>query len=114
MIFDFGEWKLAIQFDIGSYSRKALLWQLRQDGRRAIFSFKTGLGRVLEEGESAREDEPFTIPDGAMQAIMDGLWEHGFRPKDRRYENEASLMKNHLEDMRKLVFKDFPTERSES
>lgn len=49
---------------------------------------------------------------GILQSMMDMLWEKGIRPQDKRYPEEIELLKgqmklqdNHLQDMRKLVFK---------
>ena len=49
--------------------------------------------------------------DDVLQAFMDGLWEKGMRPKERRHEMEIALFQDklklqdsHLQDMRRLVF----------
>jgi len=40
-----------------------------------------------------------------LQALCDSLDEFGIHPKSRRYKKEVDLMKYHLEDMRRLVFR---------
>jgi hypothetical protein len=39
-----------------------------------------------------------------VKDMFNALWDDGIRPKERRYETEMSLVNNHLQDMRKLVF----------
>lgn len=48
-----------------------------------------------------------SISDIEAQAFMDRLWYCGFRPS-RRFDsaNILSVVQNHLEDMRRLVFPD--------
>lgn len=105
---DFGEWKLVFGSDPGYMQERCVLWQNRADGRAAYFSFKTGICTILEGGERVPDDAFISLRPEILQGIMDGLWERGVRPKDRRYENELDLMKNHLEDMRRIALKGVP------
>ena len=58
--------------------------------------------------------KPFPLPEPtarfdrkAVQLMFDMLWEEGFRPKDGTGDGgHMAAMSYHLEDMRKLVFKD--------
>lgn len=83
-------------------------WELR-----AICRGGPGKMRVLYPDQTLREVEkgvivePFAVlPEESLQSLADVLYAKGFRPKARRYEEEAALLRAHLEDMRRLVFKE--------
>lgn len=47
----------------------------------------------------------FQLLPEQLQALADGLADKGFLPKQRRFAEEITLLRDHLEDMRRLVFK---------
>lgn len=53
---------------------------------------------------------PFiTLHKQTMQTLFNRMWELGFRPKDGTGNSgHIEALKYHLEDMRKLVFKEIP------
>lgn len=57
---------------------------------------------TLEEGEFAPAF--MTLPEDAMQQIMNQMWNAGFRPSVEGSEGELTATKKHLEDMRTIVF----------
>ena len=40
------------------------------------------------------------------EALMTMLWSEGIRPRDWGHEGQVEALKNHLEDMRTLVFRE--------
>ena len=53
------------------------------------------------------DDELLSISQETAQQIFNGLWQAGFRPKDGTGNSgHMSALAYHLEDMRRLVFKD--------
>ena len=72
------------------------------------FLVADGIKRVrLAPGELAPKFIELPIMEGYAQSLFDALWEVGFRP----HNGESSVahvnaINDHLQDMRKLVFKD--------
>src|SRR5262245_48757752 len=78
--------------------------------------FAPGRIRILQPDGSTLERSSYEPLDSAIQAtfrltreqlqsVADGLAEKGIVPNQRRFAQEIDLMENHLEDMRRLVFK---------
>ena len=64
---------------------------------------------VMEHNpDPSREMKPsFTLPITEAQKLMDDLWDCGLRPSEGTGSAGAlAATQKHLEDMRKLVFKD--------
>lgn len=63
---------------------------------------------VMEKRDPGMYVDPFITMSGEeMQSLFNTLWSQGFRPKDGTGNSgHIEAMKYHLEDMRKLVFKD--------
>lgn len=65
--------------------------------------------KVIKDGE---EWEPWLVLNGrtagmVIPELLDALLEFGFQPKEKKLtDEEKTAMKYHLEDMRRLVFKD--------
>lgn len=64
------------------------------------------LKKKFNRHQSYLVNEPTFMLEGNMaQSLMDSMWKIGVRPNSgRRYEEEMALVKNHLDDMRTLVF----------
>ena len=73
-----------------------------------------GTVRDINETEEIPKECFWPIPEETWQGILDAIWERGLRPKDRRYENEAELLKAHLRDMRHIAFGSFGKKPPES
>jgi hypothetical protein len=96
-------WHCEIRRATRSFDEEITFWKengndcdVLQSDLKTIKTFKPG---TEFNGCTLRLDEE------KLELIFNRLWENGFRPKDRRYENEMSIINNHLQDMRKLVFK---------
>ncbi len=51
------------------------------------------------------------LKDGDAQRLMDDLWDSGFRPTEGSGSAGAmGAVQEHLKDLRRIVFKDFPKE----
>lgn len=65
---------------------------------------------LLERGpeyDGVTPEITFSLPMGECQALMDRLWQIGLRPSEGTSSAGAlAATQKHLEDMRKLVFKE--------
>ncbi len=89
-------WKVWIAYDTDRDR------EVMRIGRRAGPSSREYLcpdGRVvtLERGTLIPEEAIWNVPMETFQAIMDALWARGIRPEDRRHEEEAKLLREHLD-----------------
>lgn len=80
----------------------------RFGGGRVRFLQPNGTTMEQADDEVVRDDvsPTFRLRRDQIQALVDGLADKGFTADGRRFPKEMDLMKAHLEDMRKLVFKD--------
>lgn len=79
-----------------------LIEMRKSDGSRAIVS-NVVFDEVIKQDAPVRES--LSISDTAAQALMDNLWECGYRPTEGK--GSAGAMRateRHLEDMRKIAF----------
>ena len=105
--FEFGEWELMVGDDFNYSAPIAVLWKFEKpDGRKFAFCWNDGSVKEVPHGETAPKEAILKLSNTILQAMMDGLWKRGLRPKDRRYEMEIELKDQHLQDMRRLVFKE--------
>lgn len=104
--FGFGEWTFGIQDEMASGRTLAALWRKNPDGTRDVFCWNGTVQRVPQD-KVTPEKGILNLDRSMLQGMMDGLWGLGIRPNDKRYEEEAKLRDAHLQDMRKIVFKDF-------
>jgi len=107
---DMGEWEIGFEESIYRTEIKVLIWKHLGNGKDLLLR----PGGEFETVESNAEipGPSFTLLPGMVQGLMDALWKRGVRPKDVRYERELDLMKNHLEDMRDLVFLGTPIKKA--
>ncbi len=103
---NFGDWVFRIVDDIQQFSWKAVLFRQTRDGSD-VFTWD-GKCHHIPPNEKFPDGAAIDFSPDMLQALMDGLWKFGTRPHDKRYEEEAKLRDAHLQDMRKLVFKDIP------
>ena len=113
MRIDAGEWHVSIEepsFEFRDPTIKVYVWH-DVDDRNAHVLQPDGSMVKLDYASCLDSATPtFVMPGGGMQAMLDALWERGFRPKSRRYEEETKLLREvmetqgrHLDDMRKLA-----------
>jgi len=76
-------------------------------GRRYVVMPPTFEAKTVEPGEFV-EDATFTFEMDLAQSLFNALWEIGVRPSEpqRDHGGELAALRFHLEDMRRLVFKD--------
>lgn len=60
---------------------------------------------VMKEHVSGMRMDPFvSLNDIEAQMLMDSLYDAGLRPSQIAVKKDVDAMKNHLEDMRRIVF----------
>ena len=100
--------KVKISYDPDFLGMK--VWLYEDNGSSLIVAEPVNL--VMREVELTREIEPtftFNKQKGHefLQSLVNALVEVGFKPDEIKAHNkEIEAIKNHLEDMRKLVFND--------
>lgn len=84
---------------------RVLIEEPGMDGQRRVVE---PMQLTLKEVQRGDYCEPTMQLDAmAAQSLMDALWEAGLRPTEARYPNDhVNALRDHLADMRKLVFKD--------
>lgn len=79
-------------------SRQVFDFYLVHGGQYAAdFQFK-------EIPDGQRVSPSFSLSEGAMQGLMDALWNSGVRPTNPRKEGSLEIMERHLNDMRAIAF----------
>lgn len=75
---------------------------------RVRFLQPDGSTREQDSNEAIRDEikPTFRLRKDQIQSLVDGLADKGFLPSGRRFQQESDLMRAHLEDMRRLVFKE--------
>lgn len=82
-----------------------------QDGMPTAIATAVTL-QTVTLGELKEATAPLlTIDDSAAQRLMDELWHCGIRPKEVGAIGALAATERHLNDMRRLVFKDTPIDR---
>ena len=102
MFFELGKWVFATQDNFLNGGIDCLLFSQENSGHRSVMNPNGSFTR-LPVGDPAKSPS-MTLSYTQLQAIMDGLWERGVRPQDRRFDNEVTLIKDHLNDLKRLVF----------
>jgi hypothetical protein len=100
---NFGGWDCHLRRAYNSFDYLISFIKEDKDGHTLLLSDLKKTKHV-KFGEECNE-YTIRINSEMLKDVFDKLWEDGVRPKDRRYENEMSIINNHLQDMRKLVFK---------
>jgi len=75
----------------------------RQAGSKREILAPNGNVYTVNPNEVVPHDVFWPIPYEALQPIMDALWKQGIRPKDRRHDEEAKLLRESLDRERKLL-----------
>lgn len=96
-------WKFAAQREIWSDAISLRIGVKQEDGGFAVAEPLTM--RVIDPGLMVQPC--VSIPFYAAQSLMDELWQAGCRPSQSvGTVGQLEAVKYHLEDMRKLVFKE--------
>ena len=96
-------WKFAVQREIWSDAVSIRIGVKREDG-----SFDVADALVMRTVPIGAITQPcMSLPFDAAQRLMDELWQAGCRPSQSvGSSGQVEAIKYHLEDMRKLVFKE--------
>ncbi len=110
----FGAWDACLMrpYRMGGMFHSYWLVMSRLMGDKVEVLLPDGTMKQVEDFKEVTEEEVLcTLPEESLQSLMDGLWDKGIRPQERRYEEETKLLREqlelqarHLEDMRCLVF----------
>lgn len=98
-----GEWNAGIKTEDYGGVVRIQLWRAVEGGYQILGPDLT----VKQIGQGEFYDGPPTLrlrPE-MLQALADALYKHGIHPQERRFSQEMDLVKAHLADMRRLVFK---------
>lgn len=79
------------------------------NGRREFLTHGGREVKTLQEGELASDDELCfaRIPRGVLRSVVTAATDAGVKPEKQSFiEGKLDASLNHLEDMRKLVFKE--------
>lgn len=89
----------------GSFGRGVELYLCNQDSERtALF---TQANFVMVEDDGMIHEPTMLLDNKTAQALMDALWSCGIRPNNGEgMDAQVTAIRYHLEDMRRLVFKD--------
>lgn len=95
--------KWYVEYQLASDAYALRLVDRQEGGTKAVAT-----NVVMENIEPGSYVAPFmTMGADEMQTLFNSMWSEGFRPKDGTGNSgHIEAMKYHLEDMRKLVFKD--------
>ena len=94
----------------GNYNamRNAVELYIKTDGgKRFVSSLTISVEDITEASKSQIRDPSWSLGMSEAQSLMQVLWNSGLRPNNGEGTNaQADSIKYHLEDMRKLVFRE--------
>lgn len=103
---DSNEWKVRIYEDGPTGKYKFFIFSKHNNGNLINYITDAKLGNVglYQEGDAI--EPTFTLSKGVMEALFIALQGQGMKPVEQSFvEGKFESTKEHLEDMRKLVFK---------
>lgn len=102
---NFGEWQVAIIERPGWDGSRIYLY--KREGANSVFVKSDGIAITHQEGDPHTDDDYFCdMTREQIQALADGLAKAGVRTtNDAKNEGLLQAKQDHLEDMRRLVFK---------
>jgi hypothetical protein len=100
-----GEWKVQIVYQPSRLSNEVYICRRLSHGQE--FLTKDGTSRVITEGGATNDNLYFAVlDDDQLQEFANALANKGVRTtNDSKNEGLLEATNNHLQDMRKLVFK---------
>ncbi len=106
---ELGGWEVYLR-DL-DYAHRVDLMILRRENNEIQVLQADGSISKFSDQELVAVDIPPTakLRPEMLQAFADALYARGIQPRSRRFQEEQDLLKAHLEDMRRLVFKNLPS-----
>jgi hypothetical protein len=100
-----GEWKVQIVYAPGKISNEVYIYRKLPSGQE--FLTKDGNSQMVTEGGPTNDNLYFAVlDDDQLQEFANALANKGVRTtNDSKNEGLLEATNNHLQDMRKLVFK---------
>ena len=95
------DWKIKIVNPGYKLTYDVYIFRNTNDGH--IIVFRGDELTTVKEGEAFKPS--FEMGEDMLQELANVLSEKGFKPKEGFYEAKIEATEKHLEDMRKLVFK---------
>lgn len=98
------DWKAKIVDD--GLMACAKLYIYRFEEHKVLILMPNGTVKTLNEGEPNPDECATTLPYGTQEAVLEALLRKGVKPQEQsRVEGVLEATKEHLADMRRLVFK---------
>ena len=99
-------WKAKIIDNFCTLSHELYIYRDRLDGGVDVMGAGGASGTSYPQGAEIKACT-LLLPDNALQGLLNALLEKGIKPKEQsRVEGMLEATKVHLEDMRRLVFKE--------
>lgn len=111
---NFGQWEARLEYRIDWLGYVLYLYRNTPAGRE--FLTEKGTIKTIKPGTALNKTDVYfcRFEDDQVQAIADAFAEQGVKTKnDHKNEGLLEATRDHLADMRRLVFTDQPTIRSE-
>lgn len=101
-----GDWEARVVYEPGRSANAIYLTRHNATGREYMLAEDTI--RTLREGEVTKDDLTFArLDDEQMRALLVAFETHGIKLPEASYtQGKLEATESHLEDMRKLVFKE--------
>lgn len=110
-----GPWQVRVVHEWHDGAHKLYAWKETRDGKR-FYAEGFCFAEPAPDGTQRTPPRPLAIDHcedrqdnvrSFLQGVLDAAWELGLRPVGYKdVESEAKATRYHLEDMRRLVFKD--------
>ena len=96
---NYSNWRFKRQYNINSDEFETALFS---PGTREYVAMSI---KEYEPATVATGDRLTTFPNEIWQAVMDGLWETGFKPSGYVGTERVQSMQDHISDLRAIAFK---------
>jgi hypothetical protein len=101
------DWRVSIVYD-AQRDRDVMKIRRRVDSMHGEYLCADGNVVRTEVGDLLPDEALWPLPEDALPSLMDSLWDRGIRPSDRRYEEEAKLLREQLDHCRGLLAQVLP------
>ncbi len=96
------DWQVSIVYDFQRDKEVLRIVRSLENGKREYLCPNGDLV-THEVNDVILSETMWPLPTQSLGALMDALWERGIRPKDRRHEEEAKLLRESLDRSRGLL-----------
>ncbi len=96
-------WKVQIKDSIARYGKDIFIY--RNIGGKTEIYHSDETVTIFDEGSAIDSKPTIYLDDDMLQQLADLLDKNGFKPQKGFIEGKLESTENHLEDMRRLVFK---------